>query len=706
MMWLLMIPLSGIFGITFGQKGKIHKESTHNAEMNVLDMNNIPVENVKVSLTIYKFNDDSVADFEKIYGFTDRSGYCRLDLAAESYIPNDTQSVFMISRVEDSVYCAVANAGDTTYSSQSLQSNFQVMSKEEYLKIESTKENVFTESTNHRVIITVKDQSDNVLNGVEVKLRLIHAPDWLECSGNSYYKEITGTTSPTGICTLNLSANWYVISGGSFGHPTIYYPHILQISVPDNRYYKASGTTKFTLQQGGGTNVSTTIKVANPVLILRVNNQLKNILPLNAKNYFSSTSIMNSLQNQAKEKIETQINQIGEIGPYDPMCAKFTFESDYSSLNFNFLSSGVMNCGAYLPNTKTKFLMHADECYIPDFYVKVYIDDPNVTASYNFNDNTYSANVSLVVDHVDIDFGWDILDILLGPIIIFIESILQDIHVSFNSDGQIITDSYASITQKLFNDIFPVSISGDDYLNSIINQTKWLFSDISVNTLINIRSGNILCDISYNKDKEIVGPVSGKVKALNTIQSLENQATTVSSGQSLNLAAMNRITLKPGFHAASGSSLLATCDIDTWPGFMPVYNGGNTANLNKTVQKTIPANGTNEKINEENQFSKTQVEDISKPLSFSLSQNYPNPFNPTTTIKYALKEDVKVSLKIYNALGQEVRTLVNEHQNAGFREIMWDGKNNKGSAVPSGVYIYRLVAGSNFVKSNKMMLMK
>ncbi len=94
------------------------------------------------------------------------------------------------------------------------------------------------------------------------------------------------------------------------------------------------------------------------------------------------------------------------------------------------------------------------------------------------------------------------------------------------------------------------------------------------------------------------------------------------------------------------------------------------------------------------------------PKHFELSQNYPNPFNPTTTIKYALKEDVKVSLKIYNSLGQEVRTLVNEHQNAGFKEIMWDGKNNQGSAVPSGIYMYRLVAGSKFVKANKMTLMK
>jgi hypothetical protein len=93
------------------------------------------------------------------------------------------------------------------------------------------------------------------------------------------------------------------------------------------------------------------------------------------------------------------------------------------------------------------------------------------------------------------------------------------------------------------------------------------------------------------------------------------------------------------------------------------------------------------------------------PQDFTLEQNYPNPFNPTTTIRYALKEDVKVSLKIYNTLGQEVRTLVNEDQSAGFKEIMWDGKNNTGNVVPTGVYMYRIVAG-NYVKSQKMMMVK
>jgi hypothetical protein len=101
------------------------------------------------------------------------------------------------------------------------------------------------------------------------------------------------------------------------------------------------------------------------------------------------------------------------------------------------------------------------------------------------------------------------------------------------------------------------------------------------------------------------------------------------------------------------------------------------------------------------------------PTEFSLSQNYPNPFNPTTTIKYALKERVQVNLKIYDLLGQHVRTLVDDSQNAGFKEVVWDGKNDSGQAVASGVYLYRMVAssptgdsGQRFVQVRKLSYMK
>ena len=96
---------------------------------------------------------------------------------------------------------------------------------------------------------------------------------------------------------------------------------------------------------------------------------------------------------------------------------------------------------------------------------------------------------------------------------------------------------------------------------------------------------------------------------------------------------------------------------------------------------------------------------VDPPGQFSLSQNAPNPFNPTTTIRYELPQTTQVVLKVYNLLGQEVRLLVNERQEAGFHTVLWDGRNIAGRSVSSGVYFYRLEAGE-FTRSKKMMLLK
>jgi hypothetical protein len=90
---------------------------------------------------------------------------------------------------------------------------------------------------------------------------------------------------------------------------------------------------------------------------------------------------------------------------------------------------------------------------------------------------------------------------------------------------------------------------------------------------------------------------------------------------------------------------------------------------------------------------------------FRLEQNYPNPFNPTTTIPYKLPRSSRVNLIIYNNLGQEILTLVNGYQTAGEYQVVWDGRDNQGRPVPSGVYIYRL-QGENFSDSRKMMLIR
>jgi hypothetical protein len=95
----------------------------------------------------------------------------------------------------------------------------------------------------------------------------------------------------------------------------------------------------------------------------------------------------------------------------------------------------------------------------------------------------------------------------------------------------------------------------------------------------------------------------------------------------------------------------------------------------------------------------------SLPKNFAVSQNFPNPFNPSTLIDYSLPVSSLVSIKIYNVLGQEVKTLVNSRLQAGNYTAQWNGENNSGRTVASGVYIYRVEAGQ-YVKTMKMMLLK
>ncbi len=100
------------------------------------------------------------------------------------------------------------------------------------------------------------------------------------------------------------------------------------------------------------------------------------------------------------------------------------------------------------------------------------------------------------------------------------------------------------------------------------------------------------------------------------------------------------------------------------------------------------------------------------PTGFSLSQNYPNPFNPTTTIQYRLPVESRVTLTIFDILGQEVRTLVNRVDDAGTHRIEWNARDNEGKALGSGVYVYRLEAVSTSLPrrssllSRKMLVLK
>ncbi|MCH8010979.1 MAG: T9SS type A sorting domain-containing protein, partial [Candidatus Marinimicrobia bacterium] len=93
------------------------------------------------------------------------------------------------------------------------------------------------------------------------------------------------------------------------------------------------------------------------------------------------------------------------------------------------------------------------------------------------------------------------------------------------------------------------------------------------------------------------------------------------------------------------------------------------------------------------------------PSSFALKQNYPNPFNPVTSIAYDLSSVTYVTLKVYDLLGRHVRTLVNESQIAGSYLAVWDGKDNTGGMVSTGIYLYRLET-EQFISTKKMVLLR
>jgi hypothetical protein len=93
------------------------------------------------------------------------------------------------------------------------------------------------------------------------------------------------------------------------------------------------------------------------------------------------------------------------------------------------------------------------------------------------------------------------------------------------------------------------------------------------------------------------------------------------------------------------------------------------------------------------------------PDKFALHQNYPNPFNPITTLRYDLPENSLVNIIIYDLLGRQVKSLINQTQEAGFKSVLWNATNDYGKPVSAGVYLYQIQAGE-FVQTKKMVLLK
>ncbi len=118
-----------------------------------------------------------------------------------------------------------------------------------------------------------------------------------------------------------------------------------------------------------------------------------------------------------------------------------------------------------------------------------------------------------------------------------------------------------------------------------------------------------------------------------------------------------------------------------------------------TITNAIAVDENNRRI----QLINSKLSSI--PLKYSLSQNYPNPFNPTTTISFDLPQNTKVSLVVYNLLGQQVKVLIDQELEAGTHNVLWNSTNDDGKNISSGVYFYKLET-SDFSDTKKMVLLK
>jgi len=145
--------------------------------------------------------------------------------------------------------------------------------------------------------------------------------------------------------------------------------------------------------------------------------------------------------------------------------------------------------------------------------------------------------------------------------------------------------------------------------------------------------------------------------------------------------------------------------IDPGSGYWVKVSGNGTLVLSSSGTEQIPS-ASKIKIIPTDELPPSppdhDIQDVKSeiPDRFSLERNYPNPFNPTTVIRYQIPLASRVKLTIYNLLGQEVTTLVDEVQEAGYKSVKWDAQR-----ISSGIYFYKLQAGS-FTSVKKMMLIK
>jgi hypothetical protein len=242
------------------------------------------------------------------------------------------------------------------------------------------------------------------------------------------------------------------------------------------------------------------------------------------------------------------------------------------------------------------------------------------------------------------------------------------------------------IPPRTIEDYYSLSLSIFDLQLNKYNNTSDICRFTTVPLLIDSVQCNAISNYRYS--------IKPFLKNAGTVQTIKNIIVKLTSDDPwvTSITPAQRVcpNLLPGQTAGVSAAFAVSYDTTTFPDsfnlkFEIMSGGYSYWKFDTTIY--VDPNDVDEESN-----------DI--PTEFLLSQNYPNPLNPSTTIKYSIPKSSQVTLKIFNTLGEEIETLVSEEKPVGTYEVNWNAAN-----LPSGVYFYRLQAGS-FVQTRKMILIK
>ena len=184
----------------------------------------------------------------------------------------------------------------------------------------------------------------------------------------------------------------------------------------------------------------------------------------------------------------------------------------------------------------------------------------------------------------------------------------------------------------------------------------------------------------------------------------ETAVTGFAYGEWVTVELDNFVEIDPSKIYYAGYKIISGDGVMAWHDNGPRVEGG--AFTRNTGWMQLPAsNDYNLNIIAITMSETLSGEDTELVAMTNLNNNYPNPFNPTTTISYNLAADGNVSLDVYNVKGQKVKSLLNAKQTSGEHSVVWNGKDDSGKNLTSGVYFYKLQSG-NYVSTKKMLLLK